>query len=137
MKFEFSDAQNLLRDQAQSFLAKTCPLTTVRKVLEGKQPFDEPTWRGIAQLGWTATAIPERYEGLGLGYLDTQLKIQVHFLMLVGAGTIFVLGSALFIFDFFRRVPSFEVDEAARAERTETGGSVGLVPGAEPAAPPR
>lgn len=70
MNFEFSDEQNLLRDQAQSFLSKTCPLTTVRKVLEGKQSFDEPTWRGITQLGWTATAIPERYEGLGLGYLE-------------------------------------------------------------------
>ncbi len=70
MNFEFSDEQNLLREQAQSFLAKTCPLSAVRKVLDGKQPFDEATWRGMIQLGWTATAIPEQYEGLGLGYLE-------------------------------------------------------------------
>ena len=54
MNFEFSDEQNLLREQAQSFLAKTCPLSAVRKVLDGKQPFDEATWRGMIQLGWTA-----------------------------------------------------------------------------------
>ncbi len=70
MNFEFSEEQNLLREQAQSFLAKTCPLSTVRKVLEGKQAYDEATWRGMIDLGWTATAIPEAYEGIGLGYLE-------------------------------------------------------------------
>jgi acyl-CoA dehydrogenase len=70
MNFEFSDEQNLLREQARSFLAKTCPLGTVRKVLDGKASFDEPTWRGMIELGWTATTIPEKYEGLGLGYLE-------------------------------------------------------------------
>jgi nitric oxide reductase subunit B len=46
---------------------------------------------------------------LGLGYLDAQLKIQVHFLMLVATGTIFAIGVALFIIDFFRHAPRFEV----------------------------
>ena len=39
---------------------------------------------------------------LGLGYLDAQLKIQVHFLMLIATASIFAVGVALFIFDFFR-----------------------------------
>lgn len=42
---------------------------------------------------------------MGLGYLDAQLKIQVHFLMLIGAATIFVVGVGLFIVDFFRYRP--------------------------------
>jgi nitric oxide reductase subunit B len=46
---------------------------------------------------------------LGLGYLDAQLKIQVHFLMLVATGSLFALGVALFIIDFFRHAPRFEV----------------------------
>jgi alkylation response protein AidB-like acyl-CoA dehydrogenase len=70
MNFEFSDEQNLLREQARAFLARTCPLGTVRKVLDGKASFDESTWRGMIELGWTATTIPERYEGLGLGHLE-------------------------------------------------------------------
>ncbi len=56
---------------------------------------------------------------LGLGYLDTQLKIQVHFLMLIITGAIFAVGAALFIWDFFRAVPSFDrlEREAAPAAR--------------------
>ncbi|HSD39792.1 MAG TPA: cbb3-type cytochrome c oxidase subunit I [Rhodocyclaceae bacterium] len=52
---------------------------------------------------------------LGLGYLDTQLKIQVHFLMLIATASMFTVGVALFIYDFFRHAPRFELgaDEAA------------------------
>jgi nitric oxide reductase subunit B len=49
---------------------------------------------------------------LGMGYLDVQLKIQVHFLMLVATASLFSLGVGLFIFDFFRHAPQFNVDEA-------------------------
>jgi nitric oxide reductase subunit B len=37
----------------------------------------------------------------GLGFLETQRKIQVHFLMLTGTGLIFALGVALYLWDFF------------------------------------
>ncbi|HEY0971877.1 MAG TPA: cbb3-type cytochrome c oxidase subunit I [Gemmatimonadales bacterium] len=42
---------------------------------------------------------------MGLGYLETQLKIQVHFLMLAATGTIFTVGVALYLIDFFRTAP--------------------------------
>ncbi|MCC6534189.1 MAG: cbb3-type cytochrome c oxidase subunit I [Burkholderiales bacterium] len=45
---------------------------------------------------------------LGLGFLDTQLKIQVHFLMLIATAALFAVGVALFIWDFFRAAPRFE-----------------------------
>ena len=38
---------------------------------------------------------------LSIGYLETQLKLQVHFLMLVATGMVFVAGVALFLWDFF------------------------------------
>ncbi len=38
---------------------------------------------------------------LGIGYLETQLKLQVHFLMLVATGALYVAGVALFLWDFF------------------------------------
>ncbi len=44
---------------------------------------------------------------MGMGYLDAQLKIQVHFLMLIATGSVFVTGVGLFIFDFFRYAPDF------------------------------
>jgi nitric oxide reductase subunit B len=46
---------------------------------------------------------------LGLGYLDAQLKIQVHFLMLIATASVFTIGVALFIIDFFRYAPRFEI----------------------------
>jgi nitric oxide reductase subunit B len=45
---------------------------------------------------------------MGLGYLDAQLKIQVHFLMLIATASIFAAGVALFIIDFFRYGPDFD-----------------------------
>jgi nitric oxide reductase subunit B len=42
---------------------------------------------------------------LGFGYLETQAKIQVHFLMLVATGILFTAGVALFLWDFFFLAP--------------------------------
>ncbi len=70
MNFEFSEEQNLLREQARGFLAEHCPMSKVRAVLDGEQPTDRELWGGIAEMGWTATVIPEQYDGLGLSYLE-------------------------------------------------------------------
>ena len=52
---------------------------------------------------------------LGVGFLETQLKIQVHFLMLIGTGFIFAIGVGLYIYDFFRPRPRFTLIEDAPA----------------------
>ena len=70
MNFEFSDDQNLLREQARAFLDDNCPLTSVRKILEGPDSYDRKLWTGIAELGWLSTVIPEDYGGLGLTYYE-------------------------------------------------------------------
>lgn len=54
---------------------------------------------------------------LGLGYLDAQLKIQVHFLMLIATATLFAIGVILFIVDFFRYAPRFELTTEPESER--------------------
>jgi nitric oxide reductase subunit B len=63
---------------------------------------------------------------LGLGYLDTQLKIQVHFLMLIATASMFATGVGLFIYDFFRHAPRFEVTESdeSTAELRAASGTV-------------
>jgi nitric oxide reductase subunit B len=47
---------------------------------------------------------------LGLGYLDTQLKLQVHFLMLLATASVFAIGAGLFIWNFFRTPPKLAAD---------------------------
>ena len=70
MNFEFSEDQNLLREQARGFLKDNCPTTVVRKVLDANAGHDADLWRKIVEMGWTATTIPEEFGGLGLGYLE-------------------------------------------------------------------
>jgi len=70
MNFEFSEEQNLLREQAQGFLRDNAPLSVTRAVLEGGKDADLDLWRKIAEMGWTATVIPEEFGGLGLSHLE-------------------------------------------------------------------
>lgn len=70
MNFEFSEDQHMLRDQAQRFLAESCPPGVVRKVLEGDADYDADLWQKIVEMGWTAAVIPEEQGGLGLSYLE-------------------------------------------------------------------
>lgn len=58
---------------------------------------------------------------MGLGYLDAQLKIQIHFLMLIVTGAVFTVGVMLFIWDFFRFPPRLtpEPTETAAAEAAD------------------
>jgi acyl-CoA dehydrogenase len=71
MNFEFSDEQNLLREQAQKFLREQCPLEKVRAVLDDPaKSHDAEIWQAIVDLGWTGVSIPEEYGGVGLSYLE-------------------------------------------------------------------
>lgn len=70
MNFEFSDEQNMLRDQAVGFLGDRSPLSVARRILEGDEAYDTEVWRGITELGWTATTIPEQFNGIGYGHLE-------------------------------------------------------------------
>ena len=70
MNFEFSSDQILLKDQARKFLEGEESLKKARDVLEGEASFDESLWKSIIEMGFTATTIPEEYDGLGLGYLE-------------------------------------------------------------------
>jgi nitric oxide reductase subunit B len=60
---------------------------------------------------------------MGLGYLDTQLKIQVHFLMLVATASIFATGVALFIVDFFRYAPNFTIAKIQGSDQQPVPGA--------------
>src|SRR5690606_21812928 len=46
---------------------------------------------------------------MGMGYLDAQLKIQIHFVMLIVCASLFSTGVGLFIYDFFRYRPRLDV----------------------------
>ena len=71
MNFDFSDDQKLLKDQARKFLSDKCTRKVVRTVLDNTDSqYSKELWQEIVAMGWTATAIPEEYGGLGLGMLE-------------------------------------------------------------------
>ena len=50
MNFEFSDEQNMLREQASSFLADKSDLKVARAILDGDANHDAALWREVAAL---------------------------------------------------------------------------------------
>jgi acyl-CoA dehydrogenase len=70
MNFDFSDDQKLLQRTAREYLTEHAPLSVCRAVLESDASYSESLWRGIGELGWLGTSIPEEYGGSGFGYLE-------------------------------------------------------------------
>jgi alkylation response protein AidB-like acyl-CoA dehydrogenase len=71
MNFDFSDDQKFLKGEARKFLEGRCPTTRVRAVLDDPaKTYDAELWGEVAAQGWLGTAIPEAYNGLGLGHLE-------------------------------------------------------------------
>ncbi len=70
MNFGFTEEQELLRQQVRKFLDDRAPLETVRQLLETPAGYSAELWREIAALGWLGLAIPERYGGAGLTWVD-------------------------------------------------------------------
>jgi len=70
MNFDFSDDQKLLQKTAREYLTEHAPLSVCRAVLESDASYSETLWKGVAQLGWLGTAIPEEFGGSGFGRLE-------------------------------------------------------------------
>ena len=69
MDFAFSEEQEMLRRSARDFLAKECPPSAVRRLMQAQDAYDPGLWKRIADLGWTALGIPEEHGGVGT-FLD-------------------------------------------------------------------
>ena len=71
MNFDYSDDQKFLKDEARKFLDAHCTVARVRAVLDDPaKSYDEGLWKSVAEQGWLGAAIPEQYNGLGLGRLE-------------------------------------------------------------------
>lgn len=74
MDFALNSDQTMIRDTAAAFLADASSSPSVRTAMASVAGFDEKAWRHLArELGWCATAIPEEYDGLGLGCFEMVL----------------------------------------------------------------
>src|SRR2546426_659159 len=70
MDFGFSEEQEMLRKSARDFLAKECPMTHVRQMMEDERGFRDEQWKKMAELGWMGLILPEEHGGAGLDFVD-------------------------------------------------------------------
>jgi len=70
MDFGFSEEQEMLRKSARDFLAKECPMTYVRQMMEDERGFRDEQWKKMAELGWMGLILPEEHGGAGLDFVD-------------------------------------------------------------------
>jgi alkylation response protein AidB-like acyl-CoA dehydrogenase len=69
MELEFTADQDELRGSIRAVLARESPVGVARRVVEhGERP--TALWETMAQLGWPALTVPERYGGIGLGMVE-------------------------------------------------------------------
>ncbi|MDQ3940055.1 MAG: acyl-CoA/acyl-ACP dehydrogenase [Actinomycetota bacterium] len=70
MDFAFSEEQQMLREQARSFLAEKVPNERVAELATSDEYWDPSTWPAIAELGWLGLSVPEDQGGAGMGFLE-------------------------------------------------------------------
>jgi len=69
MNLDFSEDDRMVREQTSRFFSDKCPISTVRSVMEGQEPYAVEAWRGLAEMGLIGAHVPETYQGAGAGYL--------------------------------------------------------------------
>lgn len=71
MNFAFSEEQEELRKSARRFCEEQFSSQVVRRIMETESGLDKDLWARMAQeLGWQGMIIPEKYGGLGFGYIE-------------------------------------------------------------------
>lgn len=70
MDFAFSEEQNMLREQARSFLEDKMSGSRVAEIAASDEGWDKNVYRQVAELGWTGLSVPEDAGGAGMGFID-------------------------------------------------------------------
>ena len=72
--FDLTKEQADIRKAAREFAEGE--FTDIARELDEKGCFDDRLWKKAAELGFLAVFIPEKYQGLGMGYLEQCLIVE-------------------------------------------------------------
>ena len=70
MDFAFSEEQQMLREQARSFIGNKFGDERVAELATSGSPFDAAAWKEMAELGWIGLSLPEDKGGAGFGFIE-------------------------------------------------------------------
>ena len=71
-----TEIQQMLKNSAQEFLARECPLTLVRELEEDPRGYTDELWRQMVGLGWTGLPFSEEYGGTGGSFMDLAVLLE-------------------------------------------------------------
>jgi alkylation response protein AidB-like acyl-CoA dehydrogenase len=74
--FDLTEEQEMLRNTAREFLSKECPTTLAREMAADEKGYPPELWRKMADLGWLGLVIPEKYDGMGMGFMDLVVLLE-------------------------------------------------------------
>ena len=75
MHLEFTAEQDELRAGVRAMLARECPISLVREVVE-KGATPDALWAQMVELGWPALTVPEPAGGLGMGAVELAVVVE-------------------------------------------------------------
>lgn len=77
MEFAFTEEHLMIRDSAERFLAQVSDTHAVRAAMSRADAHDPEVWRRIGEeLYWPALMVPERFGGMGLGFVELAILLE-------------------------------------------------------------
>ena len=76
MDLGLTEAQQMLKSSARTFLESECPEEFVRAMENDERGFTLELWQKLAAQGWLGLTFPEEYGGAGLGYVELAVLLE-------------------------------------------------------------
>jgi alkylation response protein AidB-like acyl-CoA dehydrogenase len=76
MNLALSEEQEMLRKMARDFLTDKLPKTVVKEIEQSEAGYSPELWQEMAGLGWMGLALPEKYGGSGMSFLDLAILLE-------------------------------------------------------------
>jgi len=76
MNLALSEEQEMLKKMARDFLTDKFPKTVVKELEQSELGYSPELWKEMAGLGWMGLALPEKYGGSGMGFLDLAVLLE-------------------------------------------------------------
>ena len=92
MDIVLTEAQQMLKASARSFLREACPASSVQQMETDERGYDPELWRQMAELGWLAWPFPARCGGGGLARTVGRLERPEHRGRIAASGMESVMG---------------------------------------------
>ena len=76
MDLVLSEEQEMVKTMARDFLTDKFPKTVVKEIEESESGYSPELWREMAELGWMGLALPGKYGGSDMSFLDLAVLLE-------------------------------------------------------------